>query len=154
MAPPEAAPQDAATLLAAMEPAVEQLAACLRDESKALRVRDAAALEAAVAGKRMALERLEEATATLRRIAGDDRERAAAWFDAHGAGPRWAAIGVRLAELERHNAVNGALIEMGRTLNTRLLDLLRGAGGERAPALYGPSGRVESDAGSVSIGRS
>lgn len=152
MAAPET--RDADTLLAAMAPAVEQLAGCLRDESKALRTRDAAALEAAVAGKQMALTRLEEAAARLRRLAGEDREQASAWFADRGLGAQWAALSVRLAELERHNAVNGALIEMGRSFNAQLLDLVRGASGDRAPALYGRSGRVEPGTGSVPIARS
>lgn len=115
--------------------AAQSLLDCLQREYTALTGQDPAAIEAIVREKHDRLSRLETA---LHR-------------PAPGTQTAPAGLTALLAECERHNRINGNIIEVSRQHVQRALALVRGQNPE--PALYGPQGDARHGTDSRSLAR-
>lgn len=132
-------------LLKAHHERLLQLHQALVDEQDALAGRDLAALQGTSEHKLGLARDLESLTASLRTALGLAAECSTADIGAalakRGQAPAWRAISEQLQRCAARNQSNGLLIELSRSTNNQLLEILRGETG--SGHTYGPQGRTE-----------
>jgi flagellar biosynthesis/type III secretory pathway chaperone len=114
--------------IADFERLLNALAGTLEQEHDALRMRDLAALNSAIADKAALVTALEAATKTLLR-------------DGHGELVEQSELHQLAQRCAEANRVNGGAIALNRSLVTGMLNTLRG--GSSAPSTYDALGKIQ-----------